>query len=82
MRLTAPCVPGCRAACRPSTLVVVLVGLVAAASAAADVITPLASYEPSETDLTVTANPGDAGLAVAIVPGGVSGAPPATDGRA
>ena len=80
MRPTVPSVPGCRAACGPSTLVVVLLGLVAAVSATADVITPLASYEPAETDLTVTANPGDTGLAVAIVPGGVSGAPPATDG--
>ncbi len=43
--------------------------------------TPLASYEPSETDLTVSINnAADAGLTVSRVPGGVNGAPPATDG--
>ena len=46
----------------------------------AAVITPVASYEPSETDLVVTPGSGDAGLTVSIVPGGVNGAPPATDG--
>jgi len=47
-------------------------------AAAADTYTPLTSYEPSETTLTVSA--GDAGLVVARVTGGVAGAPPATDG--
>lgn len=54
------------------------VQLVAAAAGAE--YTPLASYEPAETDLVVTASAGDAGLSVGIVPGGVGGAPPATDG--
>ncbi|RMF82563.1 MAG: hypothetical protein D6744_05955 [Planctomycetota bacterium] len=54
--------------------------LVLASAASGDVFTPLASYEPDETDLVVTANPGDAGLSVAIVQGGVGGAPAATDG--
>jgi len=53
---------------------------VRSAPSRADIITPLASYEISETDLSVTANAGDTGLAVAIVQGGVSGAPAATDG--
>jgi hypothetical protein len=57
----------------------VLVGLAARLSAA-EVITPLVSYEPAETDLTVAAYTGDPGLTVAIVPGGVNGAPVATDG--
>lgn len=48
--------------------------------AAAEIITPLASYEPAEADLTVVANAGDPGLAVARVQGGVSGAPAATNG--
>jgi len=52
----------------------------AAAPAWSDIITPLASYEPSETDLSVVASAADPGLAVARVPGGVGGAPPATDG--
>ena len=49
--------------------------------AAGSIETPLASYEPSETDLTVTANPNDPGLTVSRVEGGVSGAPLATDGN-
>ncbi len=49
-------------------------------SAAADVYTPLASYEAGEADLAVEASAGDAGLTVSIVEGGVSGAPAATDG--
>lgn len=53
---------------------------VAPLPASALIETPLASYEPSETDLTVTANPGDSGLTVSIVQGGVGGAPAATDG--
>ncbi len=48
--------------------------------AGAEIVTPVASYEPGETTLTVTKNAGDVGLSIAIVPGGVSGAPPATDG--
>ncbi len=48
--------------------------------ALANVITPLTSYEPSETDLTVTRGGGDLGLTVSVVQGGVSGAPTATDG--
>lgn len=54
--------------------------LVAPAPARGDVFTPVASYEPAETDLTVTANPGDVGLSVTRVPGGANGAPAATDG--
>jgi hypothetical protein len=61
-------------------LVATLVVLPAVIPASADIFTPLASYEPSETDLSVVANSGDPGLAVAIVPGDVGGAPPATDG--
>ncbi|HNO76962.1 MAG TPA: glucoamylase family protein [Phycisphaerae bacterium] len=48
--------------------------------ARADIFTPLASYEPSETDLTVTPNAGDAGLSLSIVASGTGGAPTATDG--
>ncbi len=40
----------------------------------------IASYEPEETDLTVAASDGDAGLSVTRVLGGVAGAPAATDG--
>ena len=58
----------------------VLLSALAAVAARADIFTPLASYEPSETDLVVTPNGGDAGLSIAIVQGGVGGAPPATDG--
>ncbi|MFO0839389.1 MAG: glucoamylase family protein [Phycisphaerae bacterium] len=54
--------------------------LAACLPAHADVFAPLCSYEPAESDLTVTANAGDPGLSIAIVPGGVNGAPPATDG--
>jgi len=50
------------------------------AAARGDIFTPLASYEPAEADLVVTANAGDPGLSVAIVPGGTGGAPAATDG--
>lgn len=51
------------------------------APASADTETLLASYEPSETDLTVSSNhPDDPGLTVTIVPGGVDGVPPATHG--
>ncbi len=42
--------------------------------------TPLASYELAESDLTVTAGGGDAGLTVSRVAGGVNEAPAATDG--
>lgn len=51
-----------------------------AVQARGDVITPLASYEPSETDLSVTPNAGDTGLSLSIVASGVGGAPTATDG--
>jgi hypothetical protein len=54
--------------------------LILAAGARADVFTPLASYEPDESDLAVTASAADPGLSVAIVPGGTGGAPAATDG--
>ncbi len=67
-------------AVRPAAVAAVSVVLVTAAPAMAHIITPLASYEPSETDLSVVASAGDPGLAVARVPGGVGGAPPATDG--
>lgn len=66
------------AICRAIGTVIAIVGVLAVA--AGDVATPLASYEPSETDLTVTPNAGDSGLSVSIVPGGVGGAPVATDG--
>lgn len=56
------------------------IALLASQRVSADVFTPLASYEPSETGLTVTPNSGDAGLSVSIVQGGVGGAPNATDG--
>ncbi|MCP4594655.1 MAG: hypothetical protein GY842_28315, partial [bacterium] len=46
----------------------------------AGTLTALASYEPSETDLTLTPHVGDLGLDLSIVPGGVGGVPPATDG--
>lgn len=52
----------------------------ATVSAIAQLVTPLASYEPSETDLVVTPNAGDSGLSISIVPAGTDGAPPATDG--
>lgn len=48
--------------------------------APAAIITAVASYEDSETDLVVTPGGGDAGLTVTIVDGGVGGAPAATDG--
>ena len=55
--------------------------LLAASTCTHGAETPLASYEPSETDLTVTANSvNDPGLTVTIVQGGVNGAPAATDG--
>ncbi len=47
-------------------------------AAIADIIVPITSYEASETGLSVTAV--DAGLTLAIVQGGVGGAPAATDG--
>lgn len=62
---------------------VLLVGCVLAiftTFARADIFTPLASYEPSETDLSVTPNAGDAGLSLSIVASGTGGAPTATDG--
>ncbi len=60
--------------------VTLLAGLLASARGAAETITPLASYEPSEVNLSVFANPGDPGLSLARIPGGAGGAPPATDG--
>ncbi|MGE3180529.1 MAG: glucoamylase family protein, partial [Phycisphaerae bacterium] len=60
-------------------LLIVVVGSVCAI-ATADVFTRFASYEPSETALSVAAAAGDAGLSVAIVQGGLNGAPAATDG--
>lgn len=48
--------------------------------ASAAIITAVASYEDSETDLVVTPGGGDAGLTLTIVDGGVGGAPAATDG--
>ena len=68
-----------RSARRPALLAAVIV-LAATALLPADIITPLTSYEASETGLTVTANSGDTGLQVSIVQGGVSGVPAATDG--
>jgi hypothetical protein len=60
--------------------VLLAVGMPALTPVRADVFTPLASYEPSESGLSVTPNPGDAGLSLSIVQGGVSGVPAATDG--
>ncbi|MCB9849997.1 MAG: hypothetical protein H6817_04760 [Phycisphaerales bacterium] len=61
--------------------IVICAGIFACAvSARGDVFTPLTSYEPSETDLTLTPNGGDVGLSLAIVQGGTGGAPAATDG--
>ena len=53
-------------------------GVVCCAPVVADVETLVASYEPGETGLTVTA--GDTGLTVTAVLGGIDGAPLATDG--
>lgn len=61
---------------RFSTTMILLV--LGALACHADIYTPLTSYETSETDLTVSS--GDGGLTVAIVTGGVGGAPAATDG--
>lgn len=68
---------GRRVASRASVLALLLCGVL---TSRADVFFPLASYEAGETDLRVEANAGDPGLSVAIVEGGVSGAPAATDG--
>lgn len=57
-----------------------LLAVGASSPAGADTFTPLASYEPGETDLIVTAAASDAGLTISRVPGGASGAPAATDG--
>ncbi|GAG47156.1 unnamed protein product, partial [marine sediment metagenome] len=54
--------------------------LVSSRQASTATETQLASYEPAETDLTVTPGSGDPGLTVTRVPGGVDGAPPATHG--
>lgn len=48
--------------------------------ASADVFTPVASYEPAESDLTLTRGAADATLTVTRVLGGAGGAPAATDG--
>ncbi len=60
---------------------VVALTLLAGTPTFAAFLTPLTSYEASETDLSVTAAAGDSGLSLAIVTGGVDGAPPATDGQ-
>ncbi|UCG16011.1 MAG: hypothetical protein JSV19_12030 [Phycisphaerales bacterium] len=66
---------------RTAAALVLALGLAAGMPALAETETPLASYEPSEVDLTVTANhPSDPGLTVTIVEGGVGGAPAGTDG--
>jgi hypothetical protein len=50
--------------------------------APAELEVSLASYESTETDLTVSAqHPSDPGLTVTIVPGDENGAPAATDGQ-
>ncbi len=49
-------------------------------SACAQIVTPLASYEPTEVDLTVTPGGADTGLTVTMLQGGTAGAPLATDG--
>ena len=58
----------------------VALGLLFTPTARAQSVVPLASYEPDETDLVITPNAGDSGLSISIVPGGVAGAPAATDG--
>lgn len=57
-----------------------VVVLLAAGAARAETITPLVSYELSESHITVTPGGGDPGLTLSIVTGGTGGAPPATDG--
>lgn len=79
-----------KAFCRPSSaaalstfslsLVLLAMNVAMPRLASADIETLLASYEPSETDLTVTPNAGDPGLTVTRVLGGDDGAPPATHG--
>ncbi|MCP4247009.1 MAG: hypothetical protein GY778_08155, partial [bacterium] len=69
-----------RAALRYVLMSLVVVCPLAENRAWADVLTPLAGYEPEETGLTVTANAGDTGLTVTMVQGGVGGAPAATEG--
>lgn len=54
--------------------------LLGAQLAHADVYTPVASYETSETDLTLTRGSADASLTLDIMTGGTGGAPAATDG--
>ncbi|MDX2197705.1 MAG: glucoamylase family protein [Phycisphaerae bacterium] len=49
-------------------------------AAAGQTITQLASYEAAETNLTLSRPTSDAGLTLAIVDGGVGGAPAATHG--
>lgn len=65
---------------RLQTSLVAALALSLVQSLYAQQITPLASYEPAEADLIVTPGGADAGLTVATVQGGVSGAPAATDG--
>ena len=57
-----------------------LAALLAAVAPARALETPLASFEPQEVGLQVTRGAQDTGLIVSRVPGGVNGAPPATDG--
>ena len=66
--------------CLAAAIVALGAWLAAAPAARAVFYTKVASYEADETDLTVTANPGDAGLTAEIVEGGVNGVPMATDG--
>ncbi len=80
MRIDATCAQPPKVCWRALALGAGMVLGLALGPAAAEIITPLASYEPAETDLTVVANAGDSGLAVARVPGGVGGVPAATDG--
>jgi hypothetical protein len=57
-----------------------ILGLLCAGLANADTFTSLASYEASESDLTLTRGGADPTLTVSIVTGGLAGAPAATDG--
>ncbi len=59
---------------------ILLLATLLATPASADSFTPLASYELSETDLSVTPSAGDVGLSLSIVTGGTNGAPVPTDG--
>ncbi|MBI5863160.1 MAG: hypothetical protein HZB38_01340 [Planctomycetes bacterium] len=57
-----------------------VVAILIACGAFADVLTPVASYEADETDLTLTRGGADGTLSLDIMTGGAGGVPSATDG--